>query len=235
MAASDRVVMISGASRGIGAAIAEELRARGWRLSLGVRSVEATAAAYGGPAEDLFVHPWEARDPTCSKTWTAATLDRFGRIDAVVANAGIATFVGLEDGEPDDLDDLFAVDVKAPFLLARATLPALRVGGSGRFVAVASLSGKRVLGLNAGYQMAKHAVVALAHAVRRAGWADGVRATALCPGFVATDLTAQVTDPPPEAMSDPHDIARLVATTIELPNSASVAELLVNCRWEHSL
>lgn len=235
MGSSDRVVMISGASRGIGAAIADELRSHGWRLSLGVRSVEATLETRGGPADDLLVHPWEARDPSSSNVWTEATLARFGRIDAVVANAGIATFVGLEDGEPNDLDDLYVVDVKAPFLLARATLPALRASGSGRFVAVASLSGKRVLGLNAGYQMAKHAVVALAHAVRRAGWDDGVRATALCPGFVATDLTSHVVDPPPEAMSDPRDVARLAVTAIELPNSASVAELLVNCRWEHSL
>jgi NAD(P)-dependent dehydrogenase (short-subunit alcohol dehydrogenase family) len=83
--------------------------------------------------------------------------------------------------------------------------------------------------------MAKHALVALTHATRRLGWDHGIRATALCPGFVATDLTSHVSDPPREAMTDPKDIARLVATVVGLPNTASVAELLVNCRYEHML
>jgi NAD(P)-dependent dehydrogenase (short-subunit alcohol dehydrogenase family) len=91
------------------------------------------------------------------------------------------------------------------------------------------------MGLNAGYQMSKHAVVALTHAVRRAGWEHGIRATAVCPGFVETDMTAHVTDLPREEMTDPADIARLVATVVALPNNAAVAELLVNCRYEHML
>jgi NAD(P)-dependent dehydrogenase (short-subunit alcohol dehydrogenase family) len=91
------------------------------------------------------------------------------------------------------------------------------------------------MGLNAGYQISKHAVVALTHAVRRIGWEHGIRATALCPGFVNTDLVAHVTDVPQDQMTDPADIARLVATVVALPNTAAVAELLVNCRYEHML
>lgn len=235
MGSAAKVVMISGASRGIGAAIARELRARGHVLSLGVRTPEAVRSLFGDDADDLLVHPYDAADPLSPETWVAATLARFGRIDGLVANAGIAPFVGLEDGDVAELDRLWEIDVKAPFLLVRAAFPALKRSGEGRVVTVASLSGKRVMGLNTGYQMAKHAVVALTHSVRRHGWEHGIRATALCPGFVATDLVAHVTDPAPEAMTDPADLARLVATVMELPNTAAVAELLVNCRYEHML
>jgi len=144
-------------------------------------------------------------------------------------------FVGLEDGTDAALDDLFEVNVKAPFRLIQAALPHLKASGKGRVVNVASLSGKRLMGLNAGYQMSKHAMVALTHAVRRLGWDDGIRATALCPGYVDTDLTAHVTDLAREAMTSPEDLAKLVATVVHLPNTAAIAELLVNCRYEHML
>ena len=80
--------------------------------------------------------------------------------------------------------------------------------------------------------MSKFAVVALTHAVRRLGWEKGVRATALCPSFVRTDMTAGTAHIAAELMSDPADLAELVATVLALPNTASIAELLVNCRLE---
>jgi NAD(P)-dependent dehydrogenase (short-subunit alcohol dehydrogenase family) len=71
--------------------------------------------------------------------------------------------------------------------------------------------------------------------VRRAGWDDGVRATAVCPGFVNTDMAAGLADLPPDAMTQPGDIATIVVNTLELPNTASMAELLINCRHEDML
>jgi len=97
---------------------------------------------------------------------------------------------------------------------------------------MSSLSGKRVKNLHAGYAMSKFAVVALTHAVRRVGWDAGVRATVICPGFVATDMTAGVTAVSRGDMIQPADLAELVATAIALPNNAVVAEILVNCRLE---
>ncbi|HYF57249.1 MAG TPA: SDR family NAD(P)-dependent oxidoreductase [Salinarimonas sp.] len=227
------VAVISGATRGIGLAIARELASAGFRLSLGVRDPGAVPADLR--RADVMTHAYDARDRSAAVPWIAATLDRYGGIDALVANAGIAPFVGLEDGTDDALDDVFEVNVKAPFRLIQACLPALKASGRGRVVTVASLSGKRVMGLNAGYQMSKHAVVALTHAVRRLGWEHGIRATALCPGFVDTDLVAGVKDPPREEMIDSADLARMVAMIVGLPNTAAVAELLVNCRYEHTL
>ena len=229
-----RVAMISGANRGIGLALARELKGAGFALSLGVRTPASAPKDLAG-AGDVLIHRYDAADRAAAKPWVAATLARFGRLDVLVNNAGIAPTITLEKGTAAELDGLFSVNVTAPFLLIQAAMPHLEASGEGRVVNIASLSGKRVLGLNAGYQMSKHAVVALTHAARRAGWEKGVRATAVCPGFVNTDLVASVTDVPHERMTQPEDLARLVATIVSLPNTASVAEILVNCRHEPTL
>jgi len=229
-----RVALISGANRGIGAAIAQRLAAAGWRLALGVRQPAAVAGRESN-ADAITIHRYEALDRDAGARWVAEAVAAHGRIDALINNAGIAPHVGLEDGDEADLDALFDINVKAPFRLIRAALPHLKASGRGRVINVASLSGKRVLGLNAGYQMSKHAVVALTHAVRRVGWPHGIRATALCPGYVDTDLIAGKQDLPADELIQPEDLARMVELLLDLPNSASVAELLVNGRYETSL
>jgi len=224
----EKVAMISGANRGIGFEVAKELDRRGYRLSLGIRDPSAAAANPFG----AFAFPYEARNVQSGRRWVEATIARFGRLDVLVCSAGICKPITLEDGTDEMLEETLDINVKAPFRLIQAALPHLRKPGDARVVQIASLSGKRVKNLNAGYQMSKHAVIALNHAVRRAGWNDGIRATAICPGFVDTDMGAGIADLPPEAMTQPEDVARLIANTIEMPNTASVAEILVNCRHE---
>jgi NAD(P)-dependent dehydrogenase (short-subunit alcohol dehydrogenase family) len=231
-----RVAMVSGASRGIGLAIARELARRGCRLSLGLRRPDAVPSDIRALGLDrVFAHRYEALEPAAGDDWVKATIARFGRIDILVNNAGIAPEVRIEDGSDAELDALLDVNVKAPFRLARAAFPHLKVSGRGRVINVASLSGKRVLGLNAGYQMAKHAVVALNHAIRRAGWEHGIRSTALCPGFVNTDMVAGRDGLDMREVTQPEDLATLCGTVIDLPNSAALAELLVNWRHEPTL
>jgi len=229
------VAMISGAGRGIGLAIARELAAAGYRLSLGLRD----PSRLPGDLAPALVHAYDAADPGAARAWVAATLAATGRIDVLVNNAGIADHLALMEDPalPDEeaeavLDRLLAINVKAPFLLTRAALPHLCAGGRGRVITLASLSGKRVLGLNAGYQVTKHAAVALSNAARRTGWDHGVRATAICPGFVATDMTVGHDTLDRTEITQPGDLARLVRDMVELPNTASVAELLVNWRYE---
>lgn len=231
-----RVVMVSGASRGIGAAIARALHARGYSVSAGARDVAALQAALAPLAgERLLCGRYDAADRASHADWLSATLARFGRLDGLVNNAGTSNRFAIETGEEADFDALVAVNVKGPLFLTRLCLPHLRAGGSGRVVNVASLSGKRVRNDNIAYAMTKFALMALTHGVRRTGWDDGVRATALCPGFVATDLTADVTKVAQDAMIDAEDLAALAVTVMGLPNTASVAELLVNCRHEDML
>lgn len=236
LAADGRVIMVSGANRGIGQAVARALYGHGYRLSLGARDPAALAAASAAfDPERVLQQPYEARDRVAAETWVTATAGCFGRIDGLVNAAGILLPVDLEEDAEERYEALWAVNVMGPLRLTRLALPYLRASGRGRIVNLASLSGKRVVGVNAGYAMSKFAVVALSHATRRVGWEDGVRVTALCPGYVATDMVAGVSDPPAEAMIQPADLAELVATVLALPNTAAIAELLVNCRLEDTV
>jgi NADP-dependent 3-hydroxy acid dehydrogenase YdfG len=227
-----RVAMISGANRGLGAAIARELSAQGWSLSLGMR---APAPLDGVSAEAALLHRYDATEGGEAE-WVAATLARFGRIDAIVANAGVVSRSSVIEAEDDELDALLAVNVKAPRRLAKAAWPALCASGRGRVIVMSSLAGKRIKSVGAGlYAMSKFAATALAHGVRQAGWEKGVRATAVCPGFVATRMGRAAGGPADEQMTRPGDVARIVAMLLDLPNEASVAEFTVNCVLEPSL
>jgi NADP-dependent 3-hydroxy acid dehydrogenase YdfG len=230
---TDRVILISGASRGIGLAIARNLRARGCRLSLGVRDVrglDGVVAEFG--ADSVHVARYVAEDWGTHAAWVAASVARFGRIDGLVNNAGISLTMSIRDADEAALDRIWAINCKAPLSMIRCALPHLEASGAGRIVNVASLSGKRVRNDNVAYNMTKFAVMALTHGVRRLGWEKGVRATALCPSFVRTDMTSGSQKVAAADMTDPADLAELVATVLALPNTASIAELLVTCRLE---
>lgn len=150
-------------------------------------------------------------------------------------SAGTSNRFAIEAGAEEEPDTLIASNVKGPLFLTRACLPHLRASGAGRVVNVASLSGKRVCNDDIAHGMTKFALMALTHGTRRTGWNDGLRATALCPGFGATDLTAGVTKVARPDMIDAGDLAHLAETVIALPNTASITELLVNCRLEDAL
>ena len=231
LAPEGRVIMVSGANRGIGRAIAEALYRAGYTLSLGARDPALLKPLAVKWAEGKFLmERYDAEDQATHRRWVDATASRFGRIDGLVNNAGMAVRVRIEDEKDTELDRMWAVNVKAPLSMIRTALPHLRRSGAGRIVNVVSIAGKAVYNNNAGYAMTKFAAVALSHAARRAGWEDGVRCTALCPGFVATDMTADVETFPHEQMMEPGDIAEVVLTVLGLSNNASIAELVINCR-----
>lgn len=231
-----RVILISGANRGIGRAIAELLQARGYSLSLGGRDLNSLRAmsADWDPSH-LHLARYDANDWTSHRAWIDAAAARFGRIDGLVNNAGMSSHMTLNAPDEATLDAIWAVNCKGPLNLIHCALPHLEACGTGRIVNVASMSGKRVRNDHVAYNMTKHAMIALNHAARRIAWDKGVRATAVCPSFVRTDMTATNKALPPEAMSQPADLAELVATVLALPNNATVAELLVNCRLEDTL
>jgi NAD(P)-dependent dehydrogenase (short-subunit alcohol dehydrogenase family) len=227
----ERVAMISGANRGIGAAIAAHLAEQGWRLSLGTRKPQSGTSPPGG-STTLISH-FNAEDTASEAAWAEATTRHFGRIDAVIANAGVMIPKTVIEADDKDLDLLFQVNVRSPLRLVRAAWPWLTRSGAGRVVTLVSLSGKRVKSARSGlYATSKFAALAVTHAIRHAGWEQGVRATAICPGFVATDMAIGLAERAPEDMTQPGDIARLVGMVLDLPNTASVAEIPINSTLE---
>jgi NADP-dependent 3-hydroxy acid dehydrogenase YdfG len=139
----------------------------------------------------------------------------------------------LESGTEEDIDRMFAVNFKGPLWLVRAALPHLRISGEGRVMNVASLAGKRVRKHEIlGYSASKYAAMSLTNAIRQSGWDDGIRATSICPGLVETRMTENTATPTNEFKIDPETIAETIAYALSLPNSAVVAEILVNSRYE---
>lgn len=223
--------MISGATRGIGLAIAAELHDAGWALSLGVRDAAGVPSEL--TADDrVLVTDYDAIDQDAPARWHTATRSWAGRVDALVHCAGVSSPEPFESVTATEMERVWRINTLAPTLLAQEVLPSLRQSGSGRLMLLASMSGKRIRNDKVAYGTSKFAVVGLAHTLREEAWGDGVRVCAVCPSFVRTDMTARATKVTGEEMTQPATLAHLMRTVLELPNTASVAELLVNCRLE---
>ena len=238
-----RTVLISGASRGIGRAMAERLLAQGHRLSLGVRSpldLQGTALDPERAGVDeagvprVQLNPYEASDPASAQAWVDAAIAQFGSFDAVVHNAGVFSRVPLlfDASQQREIDQLWQVNVMGPWWLSRAAWPQLAAHGQGRVVVLVSMSGKRSKGRLAGYTASKFALMGLCQTMRNEGWEQGIRVTAICPSWVNTAMAAAVQAMPAEAMTQPGDIASLTAQLLELPNSCVPFELAVSCNLE---
>lgn len=234
MSADRPVVVISGGDGGIGAAIVNHLREHGYRLSLGSLDPSLLEQKFGPETDDLIFQPFDAFDHPTAATWIDRTVETFGRIDGLVNAIGTGIRVTITDDDEDGLDKLWEVNVKTPLRLTRLCLPHLEATGAGRVVNLVSLGGKRIRNVSVGYGVTKFAQLGLTHATRTYGWDKGVRATAICPGWVRTEtsLGSPTLHIPPEEMIDPATIAHLVRTAIELPNNAAMAEMLVNCEFE---
>lgn len=226
-----RVALISGAGRGIGLAIARELLAHGWHVSAGTRSPITGLDDF--PAERVQRVYFDAEDPDSERAWVQAAAERFGHIDALVHNAGILSEHSVIEASDDEFERLFAVNVASPRRLTRQAWPHLIQGRNPKVLIIASLAGKRVRAPQGSlYSMSKAAVLSLAHGIRHCGDPHGIRCTAICPGFVATDMADGVDDDTRARLTQAGDIAVLARTVLDLPASASVAEIPVSWRVE---
>ena len=227
-----KVILISGANRGIGRQIAEKLLTEGYALSLGVRTPESLDDSNFSNHDRVLIHPYEATDKQSHISWVQATIDRFGKIDGVINCAGVLTRLQFEEDNEEELDRVWDINVKAPWRLTREAFPYLKKSGEGRVVNIVSMSGKRVKGVLAGYSASKFAFLALNQSMRNVGWDDGIRVTAICPGFVNTDMASEVQSVAPEKMTQPEDVAQVVAMVLRLPNTAHIDEICIKFNLE---
>ncbi|MDB4677632.1 SDR family NAD(P)-dependent oxidoreductase [Synechococcus sp. AH-551-A21] len=243
-----RTLLISGASRGIGRAVAERALADGHRLSLGLRDLEMLKQTPLDPvlagSDKVMLHPYSAEDPEAARAWVEATINHFGGFDSVIHSAGIFSRVPLlfEPGEDQEIAHTINVNLMGPWWLTRAAWPQLASHGEGRIQVLVSMSGKRSKGRLAAYSASKFALLGLCQTMRNEGWAAGVRVTAICPGWVNTDMAAAVRSGPSdrwptqpmdaEAMTQPEDIASMSAELLRLPNRAVPFELAVSSSLE---
>ncbi|WP_329500041.1 SDR family oxidoreductase [Kitasatospora herbaricolor] len=221
------VTLITGGGSGIGAATARQLLDLGHRVTVTGRDegrLERFAAELGRPAE-LLTLAGDAADHTAVEAWVEATVAAFGRVDAVVANAGVATHDTLADGDPAGWREMVLTNVLGPALLIRAALSELRAS-RGRIVLVGSVAGFVHTPGNI-YGATKWAVTGLAENTRRMVTADGVGVTLIAPGRVETPFWDGMGGLPDGLLLTADQIAGSIVWAIGQPPGVDVNNVII--------
>jgi 3-hydroxybutyrate dehydrogenase len=181
-----KAALVTGAAGGIGSAIVARLSADGWDVH-GVDVADADLTTREG-----------------NRSVVDAALARFGRLDAIVPNAGFQHVSTIPEFPEEQWDRLLALLLTSPFLLSKYAWPALAESGDGRICVIASAHGLVASPFKAGYISAKHGAVGLVKSLALEGGPVGILATAVCPGFVRTPLVAAQID----AQAEAHGLSR---------------------------
>jgi NADP-dependent 3-hydroxy acid dehydrogenase YdfG len=237
--AAGKVVAITGAGRGIGAATARLLAARGARVVLGSRSekeLAATADAIAAGGGEVACQSIDVTQPQELRTLVDLAAQRFGRLDVLASIAGVAINAPLNSGELDDWNQMIDVNLRGVLHGIAAALPVFRTQGSGHFITVASTAACKWVPGQAVYAATKSAVRALGEVMRQELAPEGLRCTLISPGFTDTDFISSARDPGElasltarrDAMAmPPQAVAETIAFTIAQPDSVDIGEVTV--------
>jgi NAD(P)-dependent dehydrogenase (short-subunit alcohol dehydrogenase family) len=230
---ADRAAIVTGASSGIGLAIARMLGQRGHGLTLAARrpeKLEAAAEGLRGEGFDVQHVAGNLGDEEVIKQVVAAHRERFGRLDVLVNNAGVGIGAPVGEIETKKLDIQLDTNVRSIVLFYRESVEMLRAAGAEHrnalVVNTASIAGKHGQAWLSVYAASKFAVVGFTQSMHRELAGDGIKSTALCPGFVDTPMTDFVKGQvEPEAMIRPEDIAIAVAALLDMSPACIVPEI----------
>jgi 3-oxoacyl-[acyl-carrier protein] reductase len=218
-----RVALITGGGRGIGAATARALAGRGVKLGLASRRGE-------NPGVDgALVRECDVRDPASIQAMVDATVERYGQLDILIANAGVGGYGAFLDLPADQIEEMIDVNVKGLIYSVRAALPHLLRSDAADLITVASEAGRRGLPYEAVYCSSKFAQVGLTSALDHELREKGVRCTNVCPGGVATDFAmgrGRTPDMPALAgMMRPEDVAEAILFVLTRPRHMRILEV----------
>jgi NADP-dependent 3-hydroxy acid dehydrogenase YdfG len=227
-----KVAFVTGASRGIGAAVSRALAGEGVSVGLASRSGDDLGL------ENAVGLACDVRDHAQVEAAVAATVERFGRLDICVANAGVGSYHTLVDTPLDYLEQMIDVNLKGTIYAARAAIPHLIASGEGDLVTVASEAGRRGLPGEAVYCASKFGQVGLTRALDHELREHGVRCTNVCPGGVATDFALEEgygrTPDVLEGMMTAEEVAEVVLFCITRPRSHRILETALRPMTEQS-
>ncbi len=222
---SGKVAIVTGASSGIGLAMAKTLAASGAKVTVTARDtgrLNALAAEIGDNALPVVA---DLANPKHIEDMVEQTAETFGRIDILYANAGIFTMGPFEDSSPADISQMLRVNVEGVMHCTHAVLPHMRANASGDIIVVSSIAGVDELPDQPIYSASKHAVQTFVRVLRRQVTKDGIRVGAICPGTVATPLWG---------FSEPTEIARSVAARdVLMAEDVAEASLFMLTRPAH--
>jgi len=216
-----KVALVTGASRGIGAAVARSLAAQGAKLGLASRSGDDLGL-------EAVAMPCDVRDPDQLAAIADATAERFGGLDILVANAGVGAYGPFLDLSREHVDEMIDVNLKGSIWAVRAALPHLLKSGAADIVMLASEAGRRGLPHEAVYCASKFGQVGLGRALDHELREHGIRCTNVCPGGVATDFAlddgrGRTPDALPGMMSA-EDVAEVVLFVLTRPRGHRILE-----------
>ena len=231
-----KVILITGASSGIGEGIARELGAAGARVLLGARRlerIEAIATEIGDAGGTARARALDVTDRAAMTAFAQAAVDTWGRIDVLVNNAGVMPLSPLAAGKHDEWDRMVDVNIKGVLWGIGAVLPQMHAQGSGQIINIGSIGALSVVPTAAVYCATKFAVRAISDGLRQES--DTIRVTCVHPGVVESDLASSITDPETKAVIDgyraialqPSDVARAVRQIIEAPESVDTTEITI--------
>lgn len=220
---SSTVVAITGASSGIGAATARALVEAGAMVAVGARRVDRLEELMAELGEDrVFAAPLDVRDSARQRAFVAEVVDRFGRLDSVVANAGLGRYGGILDGGDEEMRTMLDTNLDGTVWTVRAAVEQFRRGGvGGDVVVVASVAGLRGGGDEAVYAATKFGQVGLAGSLDREVRAEGIRVSTICPAGVKTEFAIgggrEEGDPVLDDFLQPEDVAAAIVTVLSQP------------------
>ena len=233
------VVAITGASSGIGEATARHLAARGAGVVLGARRtdrLETIADELRSDGAEVVTAGVDVTRRADLDQLVQRAIDRFGRLDVLVSNAGISTLGPLADGDVDGWSAMIDVNLRGVLNGIAAAMPVFRRQGYGHFVTTVSTAGLKIVPDMAVYAATKNAVRTVMESLRQESTDGVIRTTSVSPGFVRTELGDSIDDPDARAWVrsnmnafglDPDAVARAIAFAIEQPRDVEIGEIVI--------
>jgi 3-oxoacyl-[acyl-carrier protein] reductase len=230
MELQDSVVVVTGASRGVGRSIALALASEGARMALvalseaGLEDVRREVEERGGEAVAI---PTDLRVPDQIEAMVKETLATFGTVDAVINNAGWSPPLRpIQDTAMEDWDHVMQVNARAPYQITKLFLPTLLEKGSGHVINISSLVGKRGVATASAYCMSKAAVMAMGESLIAEASPQGIRMTNFACGAINTDMRWEATpDYPMEQVIEPEDVAQAVVNVLKMNDTVLIEEV----------
>lgn len=227
-----KVALITGASGGIGAAMAKRLAQSGIDLVLCGRSkekLEKTQASVAEYGVKTFLYTGDLTADGAPKACIDAAVKAFGRLDILINNAGMALSCPYEQTTEAQFDNIMATNVRAPYFLCQAALPALRKSDHATIINISSVVGHKGYPLQSAYAASKHALIGMSKSLANEVYTENIRVHVIAPGAVFTDMVRIARpDLTEEGMILPEDIAEVAAFFIEHRSNAVVDEIQVH-------
>ena len=226
-----RIVVVTGAGSGLGAAICRNLAAAGATVvgaDVRAESVEALQGELGLEGLRLDATVLDVADEGSAERAFASVLDRYGRLDVLINNAGIDRTVPITELQPAEFDRILAVNLRGPFVRGRLALRHMGERGSGHIVNVASTAAKRAWPNASAYHASKWGLLGLSHAMHAEGREMGVKVTAVVAGGMRTPfLLERFPDLDPGLLQDPANVADTIRYVLLQPPETVIPEVMV--------